>query len=77
MAHYFWGTRDEVTIEEEILLKGNRICIPPELYERTLSDLHDRHQGIEKMQILTTANVYWPRIDADVLNYVPFVPDSK
>ena len=28
IACHFWGTRDELTIEEGILLKGNRVCIP-------------------------------------------------
>ena len=37
---------------------------------RTLSDLHNSHKGIEKMQHLARAHVFWPRIDADILNYV-------
>ena len=45
LAHHFWSLRDELTIEDGVLLKGNRVCIPPELYDRTLYDLHDSHQG--------------------------------
>ena len=29
ITSHFWGTRDEPTIEEGTLHKGNRICIPP------------------------------------------------
>ena len=36
IACHFWGTRDELTIEEGALLKGKRVCIPPELPDRTL-----------------------------------------
>ena len=32
----FWGARDELSIEEGLLMKGNHICIPPELYDRSL-----------------------------------------
>ena len=70
ITHHFWGTRDELTTEEGILLKGNRICIPPELYERTLHDLHNNHQGIKKMTHLAWAHVYLPGIEADILNYI-------
>ena len=35
-------------MENGLLIKGDRICIPPELYERMLHDLHEGHKGIEK-----------------------------
>ena len=45
IACHFWGTWEELTVENGILLKGDRVCIPPELYERMLSDLHGNHRG--------------------------------
>ena len=70
IACHFWGTRDKLTIENGILLKGERVCIPPELYEGMFSDLHDNHRGIEKMRLLSQTTVYWPGIDTDVADYV-------
>ena len=70
LACHFWGLGDELTIEEGVLLKDNRVCIPPELYDRTPYDLHDSHQGIEKMTHTAKANMYWPGIDADIADYV-------
>ena len=70
LACHFWSLRDEVTIKEGVLFKGNRVCIPPELHDRTLYDLHNSHQGIEKMTHIARANVYWPGIDADIADYV-------
>ena len=64
LAHHFWSLRDELTIEDGVLLKGNRVCIPPELHDRTLYDLDDSHKGIEKMIHIARANMYWPGIDA-------------
>ena len=52
------------------MLKGDRVCIPPELYERMLSDLHDNHRGIEKMRCLSLTTVYWSGIDADITDYL-------
>ena len=45
LACHFWCLRDELTIKDGVLLKGNRVCIPPELHDRTLYDLHDSPPG--------------------------------
>ena len=52
IACQYWGARDELTIDNSLLLKGERVCIPPELYQRTLHDLHEAHKGIEKCNTL-------------------------
>ena len=53
-----------------MLFKGNRICIPPELYDRTFQELYDSHQGIEEMTHLARTHVYWPGIDANIIHCV-------
>ena len=70
LTHNFWSLRDELTIEEGVLLKGNRVHIPPELHVRTLYDLHGSYQGIEKMTHVARTNVYWPGIDADIADSI-------
>ena len=57
-------------MENGLLIEGDRICIPPELYERMLHDLHEGHKGIEKMQHLAHDKIYWQRMDADITEYV-------
>ena len=79
IACHFWGTRDKLTIEG-VLLKGNRVCIPPELYDRTLYELHDSHQGVEKMIHLARTHVYWPGINVDItddVKHYPFMLDIR
>ena len=70
IARQFWGARDELTIEEGVLLKGDCMCIPPELYNRSLHELHETHLGMEKMQHRARATMYWPRMNADIIEYV-------
>ena len=70
IACHFWGTQDELPVENGILQKGDRVCIPPELYERILSNLHGNHRGIEKMRHLSQSTVYWPRLYANIADYV-------
>ena len=70
IACHFWGTRDKLTIEEGVLHKGNRVCIPLKLHYRTLYDLHNSHQGVGKMTHLARTCVCWPRINVDIADYV-------
>ena len=70
IACHFWDIWDLLTIEDGVLMKGNRICIPQELHNRTLYDLHNGHLGVEKMTHLARSTMYWQGIDADIADYV-------
>ena len=70
VAKHFWGTRDELSINNGLLLKGTRVCIPPELLKRTLADLHGAHQGVDRVQAQAREAMYWPGIDTDIADYV-------
>ena len=69
IARHFWGTRDELSIDNGLLLKGTRVCIPPELLKRTLADLHGAHQDVNRMEAQAREAVYWPGIDSDISDY--------
>ena len=70
IACHYWGARDELTVENSLLLKGGGVCIPPKLYQIMLHDLHNGHKGIEKMQHLVRERIYWQGLDADITEYV-------
>ena len=43
---------------------------PPKLHDRYLTDLHQNHITIEKVQQSQWSSIYWPNIDADINDYV-------
>ena len=45
IARHLWGAQYELSIEAGLLLKGTRVCVPLELLNHTLADLHRAHQG--------------------------------
>ena len=49
IARHFWGAWDELSIESGLLLREIKVCIPPELLNCPLADLHGEHQGIDRM----------------------------
>ena len=44
----FWNARASLTLDNNLLLHGQRIVVPPSLQLETLEKLHDGHQGVER-----------------------------
>ena len=44
----YWSTRGELTVVQNILLKGTRIVIPSSMRPEILDKIHEDHQGIAK-----------------------------
>ena len=66
----YWSFRDEITIDDGILLKGTRVIIPSCLTAKFLQDLHQGHQGITRTQQRARNHVYWPNMNQDVEEYI-------
>ena len=62
----YWSFRDELSVEDGIILKGNRVVIPSNLHVCILSQLHYGHQGIEKTKLRAKDSVYWNSINKDI-----------
>lgn len=54
----YWAFRDELAIEDGILLKGDCIIIPTSMQQDILKKLHDAHQGIEKTKLRAKSCVF-------------------
>ena len=66
----FWNYRDELGIQNGVLLKGTRIIIPKSLQHTFLQQLHAAHQGIEKSKLLARIAIFWVGINKDIENLV-------
>lgn len=49
--HPYWSYRDELSIENGIFLKGDRILIPKSTQPETLEKIHYGHQGSDKCML--------------------------
>ena len=55
----YWTLRDELTVEDGLILKGTRIIIPSKKCESILKLIHEGHLGMNKCKLHTKETVYW------------------
>ena len=58
----FWGIREHLGYEDDLLVYGCRLSIPVTFRSTVLSLLHEAHQGITRSQDRARLTLYWPGI---------------
>lgn len=62
----YWSFRDELSVEDGIILKGEQVIIPPLLRKEYLHRVHEGHQGMTRCQQRAKSCIYWPGINKDI-----------
>lgn len=65
---------DELMVENNIILKGQRAVIPASLQSAYLAILHKGHMGAERTKKLAKDIVFWPKMCQDIDNTVSTCP---
>ena len=58
-----WTFREELTIEDGIVLKGTQIVVPHKKPEATLKLIHEGHLGLGKCKLRAKDTVHWPGLN--------------
>lgn len=66
----YWAFRDELSIENGIIIKGDRLVIPQSMQSEILDKIHVGHQGIIKSQLRAKTCVFWNNINKDIESMV-------
>ena len=70
MLHTFWTFREELTIEDGLILKGTRIIIPNNQCKAILKLIHEGHLGLNKCKLRAKETVYWPGLNEQLEDLV-------
>ena len=69
----YWTFREELTVEDGLILKGTRIVIPAKKCKAILELIHEGHLGLNKCNLHAKGPVYWPglndKLEELVLNW--------
>ena len=59
----YWTFREELTVEDGIILKGTQIVIPVKKCKAILMLIHEGHLGLNKCKLRAKDRVYWPGLN--------------
>ena len=62
--------RDELSVDDGLLLRGVCIIIPKVLRSEMLSRIHDGHQGTSKCRERTKQGIWWPGLSSQISEIV-------
>ena len=66
----FWDYRDELSVENGLVVKGCRIIVPTAMREYIMEKLHTGHLGITKCQLRARDSVFWPGINQQIKDLI-------
>ena len=61
-----WNIRNELSVDDGVVLYGPRFVVPKAARREVLARLHDSHQGVERTKRRARQSVYWPGINNDI-----------
>ena len=59
----YWIFREELTVEDGLILKGTRIVVPNKQWEAMLKQIHEGHLGLNKCKLQAKETFYWPGLN--------------
>ena len=66
MIRQYWSCRHELSVDDGLVLFGDRIIIPQTMRSEVLQKLHYGHQGVNKCQLRAKSCVFWTGINKDI-----------
>ena len=66
----FVPIKNELTVVNGILMRGNRLVIPNGMRSEILSKIHAGHMGISKCLARARQTIWWPNVSLHIKNYV-------
>ena len=66
IVHDYWNYKSELSVEDALLYKGDRLVIPEAERSEFIRDLHVGHLGEEKTLLRARQLVFWPNLTQDI-----------
>ena len=70
LTHPYFCMRDELTVQDGLVFKGNSVVIPRSLRADMKMKIHSSHLGIEACLRRARECIYWPGMSAEMKQYI-------
>lgn len=77
MVRPYWTFRDELTVCDDILMKGQQVIIPKSMQKEMLMRTHEGHSGIEMSKERARPHMFWPGISKQIEELVSECPTCQ
>ncbi|UYV66867.1 K02A2.6-like, partial [Cordylochernes scorpioides] len=67
---FYWHVKDELGVQNELLMRSCRLVIPASMKLEILDKLHAGHFGITKTRLRARETVWWPGISEEITETV-------
>ena len=66
----YWNYRDEISIQDDIIFRGERVIIPRKIQHEMLQIIHGAHLGVEKCKRRARDVLFWPGMSSQIEDVV-------
>ena len=66
----YFNYREELTVVDGLVLKGQRIVIPSKLRQSCLRRLYIAHMGINKTLCQARQSIFWPDLSKNITDLI-------
>ena len=66
----YYNVRHELTVQNGLVFKGNRIVVPTSVQKDIIATVHRSHQGIQGCIRRAKDAVYWPLMNQHITDYI-------
>ncbi|XP_060083464.1 uncharacterized protein K02A2.6-like [Ylistrum balloti] len=66
----YWNFRDELSVRNGVILKGERPVIPSAMRCEMFGKIHESHLGVEKCRQRASDVIFWPKMSKDISDVV-------
>ena len=66
----YYGFQDELSVNTPLVFKGSRVVIPHAMRKEMISLAHESHIGMEGCVRRARGSMYWPRMSAEIKDFV-------
>ena len=70
LAQPYFSIRDELVLQEELVLKGDRLVVPAAIRPEMMAMIHSTHIGVEGCLRRARESLFWPRMGTELKEYI-------